>query len=163
MQNKREDKAPSETHAMTQLKHILVAVDFGDSSREALETAVELAKRFDARLTLTHTCEVPVYAYPGMAFAAVDLFGTIEDIARQALAATLADVQKRIPGAKAVLTLGVAAEQTLAVIAAEHPDLVVVGTHGRKGVPRFMLGSVAEKIVRQSPVPVLTVRLPQDG
>jgi nucleotide-binding universal stress UspA family protein len=148
---------------MIQLKHILVAVDFGDSSREALEAAVELATRFDARLTLTHTCEVPAYAYPGMAFVPVNVLGPLEDIAREALAATLADVQKRMPGAKAILRRGIAAEETLAVIAAEHPDLVVVGTHGRKGVTRFMLGSVAEKIVRQSPVPVLTVRLHQDA
>jgi nucleotide-binding universal stress UspA family protein len=147
-----------ETLTMIDFKHILVAVDFADSSQEALAAAVELAKRFGAKLTLTHTCEVPAYAYPGMAFAAVDLLTPVEDAAREALAAALADVQKTLPATKGILRRGLAATETLAVIAAEKPDLVVIGTHGRTGVTRAFLGSVAERIVRQSPVPVLTVR-----
>jgi nucleotide-binding universal stress UspA family protein len=143
---------------MNRLEHILVAVDFGESSQEALETAVFLAKKFGAALTLTHTCEIPAYAYPGMAFVPMDLLTPVEDAARQSLAGTLADVQKRVPVATGILRRGLAASETLAVIDEEKPDLVVMGTHGRKGMARALLGSVAEKVVRLSSVPVLTVR-----
>ena len=142
---------------MNPLKNILVAVDFGESSKEALDLAVELAKRFDAKLTITHTCEIPAYAYPGVALTPVDLLGPIEDAARQALQGTLSDVQKRIPGARGILRRGTAAAETLAAIEETKPDLVVIGTHGRTGLSHLLLGSVAEKLVRLSPVPVLTV------
>ncbi len=145
-------------HAMTQFSHILVAVDFGESSQEALEAAIGLSKTFGAALTLTHTCEVPTYAYPSMAFFPADLLTPIEDAAREAFAATLAVVQKRVPDAKGLMRRGIAANETLAVVNEVKPDLVVIGTHGRKGVAHALLGSVAEKIVRLSPVPVLTVR-----
>jgi nucleotide-binding universal stress UspA family protein len=143
---------------MNRVEHILVAVDFGESSQGAIETAIFLAKTFGASLTVTHTCEVPAYAYPGMAFVPMDLLTPIEDAAEKALANTLADVNKSVPVAKGVLRRGLAASETLDLINEVKPDLVVVGTHGRKGVARALLGSVAEKIVRLSPVPVLTVR-----
>ena len=143
---------------MNRVEHILVAVDFADSSQEVIETAIFLAKTFRAALTLTHTCEVPAYAYPGMAFVPMDLLTPVEDAAKEALANALAEVNKSVPEAKGMLRRGLAASETLALINEVKPDLVIVGTHGRKGVVHAFLGSVAEKIVRLSPVPVLTVR-----
>ncbi len=143
---------------MADFKHILVAVDFGESSDEATNLAIELAAKFGARLTLVHTYEIPTYAYPNAAFLVVDLLTPIEEAARQQLERTLATVQARSPGAKAVLRRGSPATEILALIDELHPDLVVAGTHGRRGIGRMVLGSVAERIVRLSPVPVLTVR-----
>jgi nucleotide-binding universal stress UspA family protein len=143
---------------MTELKNLLVAIDFTEPSKEALAATVTLAKKLGAALTVTHTCEVPAYAYPGLAFVPADVLGPIEEAARETLASALAEAQKQVPSAKGVLRRGVAASETLAVIEETKPDLVVIGTHGRRGVARALLGSVAEKIVRLSRVPVLTVR-----
>jgi nucleotide-binding universal stress UspA family protein len=140
-----------------EFKHILVPVDFGEPSDCALDAAIELARRFDAQLTLAHVYEIPAYVYAGITYATADLFGPIEDAAREYLDKTLREVQKKLPGAKAVLRRGPAAMEILATIEELHPDMVVIGTHGRKGVTHALLGSVAEKVVRLSPVPVLTM------
>lgn len=141
-----------------QFRHLLVPVDFGESSDEALEVAIELATRFDSRLTLLHVYEIPAYVYGGMTYATADLFAPIEEAAREHLAGTLRRVQKRLPRATAELRQGAPAVEVLAVVERLRPDLVVMGTHGRQGMRRMLLGSVAEKIVRLSTVPVLTVR-----
>jgi nucleotide-binding universal stress UspA family protein len=141
-----------------EFNHLLVPIDFGEPSQQALDAAIELATRFKARLTLVHVYEIPAYVYGGMTFATADLFGPIEDAAREQLDETLREVQKRVPGAKAILRRGPAALEILAVVDEVHPDLVVMGTHGRKGVSHALLGSVAEKVVRLSPAAVLTMR-----
>jgi nucleotide-binding universal stress UspA family protein len=67
-------------------------------------------------------------------------------------------VQQKLPQAKAILRSGVPWREILSAVEDVAADLVVMGTHGRRGVSHALLGSVAEKIVRLSPVPVLTVR-----
>jgi len=140
------------------LQNLLVPIDFGESSNEALATAVELSLKLGANLTLVHVYEIPAYVYSGMTYATADLFAPIEEAARNHLDETLAKVKERIPEARGVLRRGVPAQEILAVIEQAHPDLVVMGTHGRQGVSRVLLGSVAERIIRLSTVPVLTVR-----
>jgi nucleotide-binding universal stress UspA family protein len=141
-----------------ELKHLLVPVDFGAPSEHALGAAVDLARRFGSRITLVHVYEIPSYAYGGMTFATADLLGPIEAAAREHLDRTLRQVQTQVPGANAILRQGNPALEILAVVDEQHPDLVVIGTHGRTGVSRALLGSVAEKVVRLSPAPVLTMR-----
>ena len=141
-----------------ELRHILVPIDFGQSSRCALAMAIELAGRFDAQLTLAHVFEVPSYVYAGMTYVTADLLVPIEEGAREQLGKELSEAQVRIPRAKAVLRRGPPAQGVLGLIEELRPDLVVVGTHGRTGVSHALLGSVAERVVRMSNVPVLTVR-----
>lgn len=142
-----------------EFKHIFAAVDFNESSDKALALAVDLAVRFGARLTLFHAYEIPAYAYDGASFVSVAaLLAPVEAIARKKLESTLEGVQRRVPAANADLRAGVASSEILTAIDELRPDLVVVGTHGRRGVGRLLLGSVAEKVVRLSPVPVMTVR-----
>jgi nucleotide-binding universal stress UspA family protein len=141
-----------------ELKHLLVPVDFGAPSERALAAAVDLARRFGSRLTLVHVCEIPSYVYGGMTFATTDLLGPIEQAAREQLDKTLRRVQTVVPGATGLMRQGSPALELLAIIAEQRPDLVVVGTHGRTGVSHALLGSVAEKIVRLSEAPVLTMR-----
>ena len=143
---------------MARIKDILVAVDFGESSRNAVDLAIDLAQTLDARLTLIHAYDVPGYAYEAIAYIPADLLTPIEAAAREALETELEDVRKRLPGTTSVLRRGSPAQQVLAYIAEAKPDLVVIGTHGRKGLSHAVLGSVAEKVVRMSNAPVLTVR-----
>jgi nucleotide-binding universal stress UspA family protein len=139
-------------------RHLLVPVDFGAPGQRAVDTAVALAERFDAQITLVHVFEAPAYVYAGMVYATADLFAPIEQAAREQLDKKLAEVKTRVPNVRGDLRRGPAAQGILAAIEELHPDLVVMGTHGRKGVSHALIGSVAEKIVRMSPVPVLTIR-----
>jgi nucleotide-binding universal stress UspA family protein len=142
---------------MPQFQQILVATDFGEPSSCAVDMAMELAQTFGAALTLVHVYEIPSFAYAGMPYTAVDLLTPIEQAAQAALDKELARVQSRIPSARSVLRRGAPWREIVATIEETHADLVVIGTHGRRGVERALLGSVAEKIVRVSPAPVLTV------
>ena len=143
---------------MAAFQHILFPTDFGDSSQRALELAIELSNRFDASLTLIHTFEIPPYAYSGTTFSPIDLLNPIEDFARQEFDTALVALRKRVPSAKGLLRRGIPWRAIQEAIVETHADLVVMGTHGRRGVVHAFLGSVAEKTVRMSTVPVLTVR-----
>lgn len=146
---------------MTIFEQLLVATDFGASSTRALDLAVELSVNLGASLTLLHVYEIPMYGYTGMEMAALDLLTPIHEAARDQLAKTLAEVKRKVPAAKSLLRRGVVWREILSAIEETHPDLVVMGTHGRHGVSHVVLGSVADKVVRTSPVPVLTVRDPR--
>jgi nucleotide-binding universal stress UspA family protein len=140
---------------MSTFKHILVAVDFEECSNRALELAIELVGISGASLTLLHVYYVPVDGYPDLPGLSGELQKSVEEVARKELDRTLATARTRIPGAAATLRWGPPAVEILEAVKVTHPDLVVVGTHGRRGIPRTLLGSVAEKVVRLSPVPVL--------
>jgi nucleotide-binding universal stress UspA family protein len=86
----------------------------------------------------------------------------IADAAQEALDSALSSARARYPRCEGLLQAGAPYERILAVAKESGVDLIAMGTHGRRGVSRFMLGSVAERIVRMSPVPVLTVALPGD-
>lgn len=136
---------------------ILVPFDFGEPSKRALELAIDLAKRNNAELIVLHVLDVPL-SYAGMGISPADLLAPSLAAAREELAAVLAGVREQIPKVTSYTAQGVPWRTILATIEQEHIDLVVMGTHGHRGLPRAVLGSVAEKIVRLSPVPVLTVR-----
>ena len=137
---------------------ILVATDFGEASERALAGAIDLARRFDAKLSVVHCFEVPSYAYAGMYGSSVDLLTPIREGAERQLQELMARVRQQVPSATGTLRTGVAYDEILGIAKRDHADLIVLGTHGRQGVSRMLLGSVAEKVVRLSPVPVLTVR-----
>jgi nucleotide-binding universal stress UspA family protein len=139
-------------------KHILVPTDFTESSEQAQRLAVDMVRSSGSDFTVMHTCEVPVYAYTDMALAPIDLLSPVIELAQKELAELMRRLRSDCPGAKSVLNVGVPWQQILAVVADTGVDLIVMGTHGRRGVSHALLGSVAEKIVRMSPVPVLTVR-----
>jgi nucleotide-binding universal stress UspA family protein len=139
-------------------ERILVSTDFGASSGRALDLAVELSVNLGASPTLLHVYEIPMYGYTGMEMATLDLLTPIQEAAREQLGKTLAEVKRKVPAAKSLLRRGIVWREILSAIEETHPDLVVMGTHGRHGVSHVLLGSVADKIVRTSPVPVLTVR-----
>ncbi len=147
---------------MQRFKSILVPVDFGESSGEALALAIDLAKQYGSALTLFHAVDIPAYGYGAVGFSAVDVLTPMQEAARERLDALLAEVRKECLEAKGILTSGVVWREIIAAIDERKPDLVVMGTHGRRGIGRAIVGSVAEKVVRLSPAPVLTVRAKED-
>lgn len=137
-------------------QHILLATDFGPSSRRAEALAIDIARAFNAKLTLVHVYEIPSYVYAGAPYTPADLITPIREGATKALDDELSTVRAAVPGATSVLRNGRPADEILHVAKDIHADLLVVGTHGRRGVPRALLGSVAERLVRTAPIPVLT-------
>jgi len=141
-------------------KRICCAVDFSDPSRLALYQAADLAKRDGAELMLVHVYEVPQPAVDVL-LPAVDLTGPAAAEAEQKLIGWVAEAA-RLRGAP-VKTRILAGHPALEVARAASEagcDLVVVGTHGRTGVKRLVLGSVAERIVREAHCDVLVARGP---
>lgn len=140
---------------------ILVATDFGEASSQAIEQAIELCQRFGAELTLVHVYEISAMSYSVFPYPAVELLATMETTAREQLDRTLEEVRSRFPKVTASLRRGVAWREIVAAVTETKADLVVIGTHGRRGFEHALLGSVAEKVVRHSPVAVLTVHAPR--
>lgn len=149
---------------MLSIKRILAAVDFSPSSNHALEYAHELAQRFDAELHLLHVTQDLATA----ALAMAPMIPVEVDYREQQLNAASRELD-RLPGSLGLTGVGVAREVRegtpfLEIIryARDHQiDLIVLGTHGRTGLAHVLLGSVAEKVVRKAPCPVLTVRPPE--
>ena len=155
-------RKPGSTEAVMTTKaifqRIIVTTDFGEASDRALRLAVELARDSEAELLVLHVCELPFAAYGDMAAVPVDLVTPMVELLRKKLDELLESLREQVPRLRGTLKLGAPWEQILATVAEERADLVVMGTHGRRGLVHALLGSVAEKVVRLSPVPVLTVR-----
>ena len=138
------------------ITHIVVATDFSECSQRALDLALEVASKFDSKLTLVHSWEAPPYSIAGGIFVAVDIATPIEHAAVAALAKATAELQLRMPSATSLIRSGSPWEEVIAAATSVHADLIVLGTHGRRGLNRALLGSVAEKVVRMARIPVLT-------
>jgi len=147
---------------MQTFTHVLAPFDFGDPSEHALEVATSLAEKFGAKITLLHSTWMPPAAYAGAPYPIAWPLDDMERNAKQSLEPVLAKLKARVPSAEAVFAMGEPWEQILQTAQSRGADLIVMGTHGRRGVQRFFLGSVAEKVVRLSAVPVLTVSAPRD-
>src|SRR6187549_1073439 len=117
-------------------ERIVVATDFGDSSRRALEVAVGIAEQFGSELTLVHSWEAPDYAYAAGLYVAVDVAGPIEQAAVSRLEEATTELRQRFPKAKSLIRAGVPWEEVLAAAAQVRADLIVMGTHGRRGLER---------------------------
>ena len=132
--------------------------DFGESAARAIEVAIDMATRYQGEVTLFHAWEVPTYSYAGLEVGNMGLVSAVEEDVRQKLTDLLRSVRSRIPIATATLRSGSAWRAILSMIEEDNPDLVVMGTHGRRGLGRSLLGSVAEMVVRVAPCPVLVIR-----
>jgi nucleotide-binding universal stress UspA family protein len=136
-------------------KHLLVPTDFSEPAERALFTGIDIARMFGAQVTLLHVWSIPATAYSEGIYFPVD---EVERAARDALEQALERARAQYGNVDAVLRLGVDYVQILEVTKEHAVDFICMGTHGRRGISRLLLGSVAEKVVRLSPVPVLTVR-----
>lgn len=141
---------------MIPIKTILHPTDFSKPSDHALRFACALARDYQARLLLLHVVEPPVYY--GELGMTVPLPADFHASLHQRLA-------HLVPSAcgllvETILVEGNASQQILRVAAEHHCDLIVLGTHGRTGLSRVLLGSVAEEVIRHSLLPVLTLKTP---
>jgi nucleotide-binding universal stress UspA family protein len=150
---------------MIVLKNILVATDFSEPSDAALAYGRQLARTFGARLTLFHAAENLAskgYGADGFVFIDPDLQRQVEGAARKNAQLRLSDEDRNELRAEAVVVTALSAASAITDYARQEPiDLIIVGTHGRGGVAHLMMGSVAERVVRTAPCPVLTVRHPE--
>jgi nucleotide-binding universal stress UspA family protein len=146
---------------MTLPKKLLVPTDFGTGSQVALDEAIELARVFGAEIFVLHAYEIPVMGFPdGTLVATADLAARIAEGAREGLDRVVRDNGGRGVELGAILEEGEPWRVIEDAIGAHGIELVVMATHGRRGLPRALLGSVAEKVVRTASCPVLTVRGP---
>jgi nucleotide-binding universal stress UspA family protein len=148
-------------NSMLTIQKVLVPTDFSEPAAAALQYARTLAAQFSATLHVVHVAEdLTRKAITAEGFISLmpDLQRELEDAARQRLASFLA---RAAPGMAAPTTAVVTSNATgeaIATYARDHQiDVIVIGTHGRGGVSRLLLGSVAERVVRTAPCPVLTV------
>jgi len=149
---------------MIALKTILVPSDFSECSDEALAYGLELARRFNATLHLLHVVRDPFtqpWAAEGLS---ASTFEVVEEWQKQADARLKALVPDTDRDRVIVVTSVTTAYDGILTYAADKEiDLIVMGTHGRAGMSHLLLGSIAERVVRHAPCPVLTVRRPQHG
>jgi nucleotide-binding universal stress UspA family protein len=149
---------------MVQIRRILCPTDFSKPSLAALQYAADLGRRLGAELVLIHA--IPPPAYPTARFAALSGFpDLLQEIRRRAHASM--DQTRATVGAelqvKTIVREGTPHDEILAVAADQQCDLIVIATHGFTGLKHALLGSTAERVVRLSPIPVLTVRTPVHG
>ncbi|MBI2179056.1 MAG: universal stress protein [Candidatus Tectomicrobia bacterium] len=154
-------------------KKILVPVDFSEFSKGVLRAAVEIAEKWDAEALVLHAAKESDYApampggmaaYEGYAGRAATVFPgrskLLED-ARAQLESRLEGMMRQAaagPKVRAEVAWGDPLKEILRAAEAEDCDLIVMATHGRQGLSRFLLGSITEQVIRRAPCPVLAVR-----
>jgi len=150
---------------MIALKSVLVAIDFGDPSMVALAYGRDLARSFGATLHVIHVVDDVGTSAAAMAGYGIDferIQTEMEDSARQQVNGLLSDEDRTQLGATvAIVSSGGTANAIVDYARIHHVNLIIVGTHGRGAVAHLFVGSVAERVVRQAPCPVLTVRQPE--
>lgn len=144
-------------------KRILVPVDGSATSRRGLRAAVKLAKAQRARLVILHVVDVlPLYAMPeGAAIVDPGLVDSLRAGGKKVLAKAVAEARRAGVTPKAVLAENIAGRVADVIVRQARKaraDLLVLGTHGRRGLSRMVMGSDAELVVRHASAPVLLVR-----
>jgi nucleotide-binding universal stress UspA family protein len=142
-------------------KRILCAIDFSPTSEEALKVASDLARRFEAQLTLVHVYQAPHPEDQGTILAPPEYFEKLADRANQALA----DLKRRAEALSerpvaATMLSGVPFAKIVEYTKEGNFDVIVMGTEGKTGLRRMFLGSVAGRVVRLAQCPVVTVHPP---
>jgi nucleotide-binding universal stress UspA family protein len=144
------------------LKRIIVATDFSELSAEAIETGVAFARESGAMLDLVHVAAEVAYAIPppmDMLRMPLDLPSAVSE-ASSRLQGEEDRVRARGVVCEGNVLVGRADAEIVGHAAKTHSDLIILGTHGRSGLPHAFLGSVAEKVVQHAHCPVLTVPAP---
>jgi nucleotide-binding universal stress UspA family protein len=143
------------------IKKICVPTDFSSEAEHALLYAATLARRFEAELHLIHVVQDMTPGYlegdAMMGFSGVDLLETIEKDAKRRLESVQPPDWPPAATIVRYTSTGVPYDEICKYAKKENIDLVVIGTHGRTGLKHFLLGSVAERVVRTCPCPVLAV------
>lgn len=148
---------------MTNIRKILVPVDFSECSVAAVQHALALCDALGAEALVLHTYDVPSFLTPNVVVFAGEfeapLMEHADKLAHDQLARFL-EVHgfAAHPRLKSRIVAGPPGPTILDVAESDKPDLLVIGTHGRTGVARMLMGSTAEKVLRSAPCPVLAVK-----
>ena len=149
---------------MILLKNILVATDFGEASDAALSYGRDLARTYGATLHAVHVAEnvLARYADDGTLALLPQLQNDIDEAARKRMVRLVTDEDRTMLHAKPVVLSAVGTAEAIVEYAKKYNvDVIVMGTHGRGAFAHLLMGSVAERVVRTAPCPVLTVRHPE--
>ncbi|MBX3263460.1 MAG: universal stress protein [Labilithrix sp.] len=139
-------------------KIILVPTDFGEPSEAALDTAITYAKAFGAEIVLMHAFEIPIVGFPdGAMIATAELTSRILEGAQVGLDRQIKAREGSGVTIRGMIKQGDAHHMVNETAEEVGAGLIAIGTHGRKGLSRALIGSVAEKVVRSATVPVLAV------
>ena len=146
---------------MKEFTSILVAVDFSDSSDNAFRLALAMARNFSAKLLVLHVINEPVdlrgFYVPHISFEKLE--EEIEEGANKMMDSFCRKNIADFDNYECLIVPGLPYEQIIGQAEERGADLIVLGTHGRTGLDHVLFGSTAEKVVRKSRLPVLTVRL----
>jgi len=143
---------------MAEFRNILVPTDFTEPSEHAIDWAIQMASRLGSSITLMHAYELPIVGLPDATLIApAEVASRIADASRKALDSALERHKDRGVRIAIVLRQGVAWQEINRVADEIDADLVVLGTHGRTGLARTLLGSTAEKVVRSAHHAVATI------
>ncbi len=147
---------------MLEIKRIVCPVDFSEFSATAFEYAHSLARHYNAKLFIQHVAEPFISISPRYVSQPVidqvyaqQVADAEENIREMTKRRSLNDVEHEV-----ILERGAAADSILEFAAAEKMDLIAMGTHGKRGLDRLVLGSVTERVLRKAPCPVLVVPRP---
>jgi nucleotide-binding universal stress UspA family protein len=143
------------------IRSILAPTDFSQHSDTAVKYACELAEKFQAKLHLLNVLAEVIPVGPDPMLAPVlspEYYQETEQAAREALANLLKPEWGKPASVETTVKWGVPVDAVIDFAAAHAVDLIVIATHGRTGLSHVLLGSVAERIVREAPCPVLTIR-----
>ena len=150
--------------AQTVFRRMLVPTDFSVPSEEAWALARRLARGVGAEVVLAHILvPPPIYGeQPEVVGAELKVFDDARAWVEKELERWATDARASGLAVRTALRTGTAHEEIVDLATAERAELVVLGTHGRTGVTRALMGSVAERVIRLAPCPVLSVRKPED-
>jgi universal stress protein A len=141
------------------IKKILLPTDFSELSLAAVEYATTIARLSGAKIFLVHVMPPdPLFGIKNLRLTSAEVAGEIEEDAKARMEKITAKYFRGFPSVEPRLLSGAAHDALFRFLELEKIDLVVMATHGRSGLSNVLLGSVAERIVRHSPVPVLTVK-----
>lgn len=142
---------------MIEFEKILFPTDFSESAENAARYAISLAKKYGSNLYIVHVVEPFTYTTDfGLDYSVQ--YKEMEATARRLLDEFVASIQRNYLDAEGVLLSGEPFVEIIKYAKREQVDLIIMGTHGRTGLEHMLLGSVAEKVVRKSPCPVLTIK-----
>ncbi|MDH5493086.1 MAG: universal stress protein [Myxococcales bacterium] len=145
---------------MAEIRKILIPVDFSPPSTHAADYGVDLAQKLGADVDFVHAYQLPIYALPdGGVMVGPDFVNRLTESAQRSLDQLVARYEGRGLKIGTHLVDGAPHLEVRRLSGEIGADMIVMGTHGRSGVRHFLLGSVAERVVRISEIPVITVRL----
>jgi nucleotide-binding universal stress UspA family protein len=144
-----------------QIKTILFPTDFSNGARAAMDHAASLAKDYQAKLVLLYVIQDISIAewYIPSSLSVGDLVEDMQKSAWQEMDKWFAEVSKQVKDVEKMVVRGVPFVEIIRTAKEKSADLIVIGTHGRTGIDHMLFGSTAEKVVRKSSCPVLTVRI----